>query len=163
MKLLILKELKYTPLVLAISTSILGCKKHENKDDDNKINLVHFRNASTICSFFNSIIDESNSIIEPIASKENYEKYKKRLSSLKSLEDDDIHEKHNIISDIVSFLDQHDDSNENLNKLKISFKNELDKIKEELKYKAKYYTQNFVNSIEKINTNKSLNPNLFYA
>ena len=37
----------------------------------------------------------------------------------------------------------------------------LDKIKEELKYRAKYYTQNFVNSIEKINTNKNLNPNLF--
>ena len=80
MKFLILKELKYTPLILAISTSILGCKKNENKEDDNKINLVHFKNASTLCTNFNSIIDESNSIIEPIASKENYEKYKKDLN-----------------------------------------------------------------------------------
>ena len=101
MKLLILKELKYTPLVLAISTLILGCKKHENKDDNNKINLVHLNSATNPCTFFNSNIDNSFEIIEEITTKENFEKYKKRLASLKSLESDDIHEKYNIITDIM--------------------------------------------------------------
>ncbi len=161
MRLLLLKELKYTPLILVVSSAFLGCKKNESSPQENKYELAHEFSGSNPCTYFNSNIDNSSELIEPLVSKENYEKYKKRLVSLKSLDKDDIHEKHNIISDIMTFLNQVGNGNENITKLKSDFSNELKIIREELKYKAEYYAINFKNSISKINNKNDLNPILF--
>ena len=92
MRLLLLKELKYTPLILVVSSAFLGCKKNESSPQENKYELAHEFSGSNPCTYFNSNIDNSSELIEPLVSKENYEKYKKRLVSLKSLDKDDIHE-----------------------------------------------------------------------
>lgn len=161
MRLHLLKELKYTPLILIVSSAFLGCKKNSSFSEDTKSKLAQEFSASNPCIYFNTNIDNSSELIEPLTSKENYEKYKRRLASLKLLEKDDIHEKHNIISDIMTFLNQIDNGSENIAKLKKDFTSELKNIREELKYKAEYYSMNFKNAISKINNNKQLNPVLF--
>ena len=56
---------------------ILGCKKNGSSPQENKYELAHEFSGSNPCTYFNSNIDNSSELIEPLVSKKIMKNTKK--------------------------------------------------------------------------------------